>query len=256
MNDPEGRGVDEAGTDELGALHAPALSVPAPDPGSADPFVVVDPSDDGRVAVRGKAHRIAELSGDREGRYEKFRSLLEPDSYASGPDPGCADRMVVARRSDDGGVAVRGESNGRALQGQPDYILANELRSLLGPDPSAPAPDPRGTDAIAVDVPADDGCVAVGGNGYRGALMARQPRIRAGQWPRLLRPEAAVLRPDPCGAGGPVAVGPSDDGRVAVRRNGHAGPLQPGLPRTRPHQLRRMLHELSEGGLGREQRGG
>ena len=57
---------------------------------------------------------------------------------------------VVELPSDDGRVAVGGEGHGVALSSAPHGARADQLGALLGPDASAPRPDPRGPSVTVV----------------------------------------------------------------------------------------------------------
>src|SRR5437867_574208 len=82
-------------TDQFGSLLRPDGSAPRPDPHGPSVTVVVDPSDDRRVAVRRKRHGIALLSGPHGARADELSALLRPDSSAPRPDPRCPSGPVV-----------------------------------------------------------------------------------------------------------------------------------------------------------------
>ena len=90
----------------------------------------------------------------------------------------------------------------------PHGARADQLGSLLGPDASAPRPDPRGPSVTVVAVPSDDGRVAVGGEGHGKALLsgptAPEPTSLGPCWvqtpPLLVQTHAApaiLLSPNP-----------------------------------------------------------
>ena len=107
-------------------------------------------------------------------------------------------RPVVRVPSHEGRVAVGGEGDGDALRGVPHGAGADQLGALLGPDTAAPRADPRGPSGTVVAVPADDGRVAVGGEGD-GCLGRRPHGAGADQLGSLLGPDAPAPRADPRG---------------------------------------------------------
>ena len=123
----------------------------------------------------------------------------------------------------------------------PHGARADQLGALLGPDASAPRPDPRGPSATVVVGPSDDGRVAVGGEGHGIALSSVPHGARADQLGSLLGPDAAAPRPDPRGPSAVVVDGPSDDGRVAVGGEGHGRALLSGPHGARADQLGSLL---------------
>src|SRR5262249_7894708 len=57
--------------------------------------------------------------------------------------PRRTDRVVVLRPAHDGGVAVGGQRDGAALRGEANRAAADQLVSLLGPNPAAAGEHPR-----------------------------------------------------------------------------------------------------------------
>ena len=157
--------------------------------------------------------------------------------------------------SHDSRIAVGGEGHGTALLSVPHGARADQLGSLLGPDSSAPGPDPRGPSLPVIKEPADDGRVTVSGEGYGNALQGVPRGVWADQLGPLLSPDSSAPRPNPSGTGVAIVLVPSDDSRVAISGKRHIGALQSGPYGARPHQLRPLLRELREGWMGRKQRG-
>ena len=142
---------------------------------------------------------------------------------------------IEAWPSDNGRVAVSGEGHETALHSAPHGARADQLGSLLGPDASAPRPDPHGTSATIVVGPSDDGRVAVGGEEHGPALICVPHGARADQLGSLLGPDASAPRSDPHGTSATVVAEPSDDGRVAVAGDGHGISLSSAPHGVGPH---------------------
>src|SRR5437016_583318 len=79
-------------------------------------------------------------------------------------DPRGSGETLVEEPSDDDRVAVGGERHGGALLSASHRARADQLVAVLGPDSSAPLPDPGGPIAAA---PSDQRRVAVGREGHR-----------------------------------------------------------------------------------------
>src|SRR5205085_995499 len=102
---------------------------------------------------------------------------------------------------------------------------ADQLVALLGPDTAAACENPRSPDVPVVLIPADDGCVTVGGQRDGLALSGGSDRSCADQLAdTLLSPNTTAAREDPRSPDVPAVVMPADDGRVAVggQRDGDA----------------------------------
>src|SRR5664280_2332282 len=106
---------------------------------------------------------------------DQLVSLLGPVDSAPRPDPRGPNATVVVGPSDNGRIAVAGESHGQALLSGRRGARADELRPLRGPVDSGPRPDPRGPGVTVVAGPSDNGCVAVGGEGH-GNTLGSVPR--------------------------------------------------------------------------------
>ena len=129
------------------------------------------PSDDGRVAVGGEGHGNAlwQLPPRpcRPAWCPAGSRHLRSSSRPTRP----RERAVVAARRR-WPCCRRRRGTRRCLAGRPHGARADQLGSLLGPDAAAPRPDPRGPSATVVEVPADDGRVAVGGERRRKCLVS------------------------------------------------------------------------------------
>src|SRR5947208_1373638 len=98
--------------------------------------------------------------------------------------------------------------------------------------------DPSRPNEVVVDSSADDDGVAIGGEGHGVALVrgagGEVGVARANQLFTLLRPEVSAPRPDPRGTSaesggcGFVVAGTTDDGRVAISREGDGNALPGG----------------------------
>src|ERR1039458_9179831 len=108
-----------------------------------------------------------------------------------------------------------------ALLREPHGTRADQFCSLLGPDSSAPRPDPHGPNVTVVAGPSDDGSVSVGGDRHGRALLdldwtkwwllGDHHAARADQLGALLVPDASTPGPDPRSPGAAVVAGSSDD---------------------------------------------
>src|SRR5262245_35537549 len=155
-----------ASADQLGPLLGPHPPAPGPEPRGPRRSIVIIPSDDGGVAVGGEGHENALPGGPHGIGADQLGPLLGPDPPAPGPDPHGSTKPVVCVASDDGGVAGGGQRHGIPLIPAPHSPGLDQLGPLLGPDASAPGPDPRGPSISIVIGPSNDGGVAVGGEGH------------------------------------------------------------------------------------------
>src|SRR5258708_5391279 len=184
---------------------------------------------------------MALLSGPRGARADQLGSLLAPDAAAPHPNPPGPRVAVVPDPSNESRGAVGGEAHGAALDCGPRGPRPDQLGSLLGPDGAAPNQTPPGAGGTVVPDPADEGRVAVGGEGHGIALGSGPRGARADQLGSLLGPDAAAPRPDPHGPRGTVVVGPADEGRAAVGGEGHGKALGCGPQGPRADQLGFLL---------------
>src|SRR6266542_4302720 len=122
---------------------------------------------------------------------------------------------VVSRPAHDGGIAIGGQRDGRALAGASHSVGADELLALLGPDAAAAGEHPRRPGLAVIGPPAHDGAVAVGRKCDRHALTGLSHSTGADKLLALLRPgTAAATGEHPRGLGPPA----THDGGVAVGR--------------------------------------
>jgi hypothetical protein len=157
---------------------------------------------------------------DRTCPYQ-FAALLDPHPIAAGEDPGRTPSVrVVCWPANDRGVAVGGKRDGTALLSKPHRAGADQFAALLGPHPIAAGEDPGRTPSVRVVCwPANDRGVAVCGKRDGMALLSKPHRAGADQFAALLGPHPVAAREDPRRTATVVAR-PTDDGGVAVRRNG------------------------------------
>src|SRR6185369_10030977 len=94
-----GRLPQSARADQFRLL-TPRSTAPGPNPRRAGAIVIVRPSDDCGVAVRGNGYGRP-LLGVPDGPEADEFGLLRPESAASGPHPGRPIVIVVAQSSDD-----------------------------------------------------------------------------------------------------------------------------------------------------------
>ena len=135
---------NRAGTDQLVALLGPDAVAAGVDPHRPSARVVSSPPHDGGVAVGGQCDGPALAGGPNRSGADQLVALLGPDTAAAGKDPRCPDACgaheiahvqtvaeVIQRRAHDGGVAVGGQRDGRALAGVSDRADADQLGPLL-----------------------------------------------------------------------------------------------------------------------------
>jgi hypothetical protein len=88
--------------------------------------------------------------------------LLRPHSAAADEHPRRANVRVISMTAHDGGFAIGGQRDGKALLRSSDIVAANQL-DLLAPSSAAARKDPCRAKAGVVVRPSHDGSIAVGG---------------------------------------------------------------------------------------------
>src|SRR6516164_109438 len=145
--------------------------------------------------------------------------MLRPDVTAADEDPCRSNAIIIAAPADDGGVAVGGQRDGRALSGGSNKVISDQLWSMLRPHlaGATTGEDPCRSNAIIIAAPADDGGVAGGGQRNGRALKGFANDPGSGQlWCQFRPPGATVAEEDPYRPRVPVLTRTADDGGVAV----------------------------------------
>src|SRR5262249_2682673 len=145
-----------------------------------------DPRRPGKAVVA-IAARDGGVAGERDGEAlkgvspragaDQFVALLAPHPAAAGEHPRRPGGTVV-RPAHDGEVAVAGQRDRPALLGGTPSAGADQLASLLAPQPAAAGEDPRRAGSAVVIPPAHDGGVAVRATGD----LADQRRYGDRRW--------------------------------------------------------------------------
>src|SRR5207344_1360461 len=126
-------GSNRAGADQLVALLGPDTIAAGENPYRPGERVVARPAHQGGIAVGGERNRHALIGGSNRAGADQFVALLGPDTIAAGENP-YRPVPVVARPAHQGGIAVGGERNRRALLGDSNRAGADQFVALLGPD--------------------------------------------------------------------------------------------------------------------------
>src|SRR5205085_1863233 len=116
-------------------------------------------------------------------RADQLGALLRPHAAISRPDPDgaggrCGLTGDVVRSADDDGVTVAGDGHRTALVSGSRRARTNEL-GPLAPNTATSGPDPDSSDPRIIVRRADDGRVAVRGNGDGKTLLTAPHRARA-----------------------------------------------------------------------------
>src|SRR5262249_7885852 len=198
--------------------------------------VIGPPARDGGIAVGGKRDRHALAGLSHSTAADELLALLRPGTAAAREHP----RPLGLPATHAGGIAVGGRRAAHSLprrQWRFPRSAAAQLFALLRPNTAAGGEDPRRPSCSIVAGPANDGGVAVGGEGDGCTLGPQSPSVFAGGANEL----AAFLRPGTAAAcehprcpswaddGRPIAISvvrarPAHDCGIAVRgqRDGHA----------------------------------
>src|SRR5262249_11434589 len=186
-----------ASADELLALLAPVTAAAGEHPRTFG----FPPTDDGSIAVGRERDRhplAQEQCWFTRSAAHQLVALLRPDAAAAREHPHCSRRPVVARTTDDGGVAVGGHGDGRTLRPQASSIIGSgaDQLGLLPPAITATRNTPRRPGwpregrPIAISIvgagSTHDGGVAVRGQCDRHALVCASNRAGSDQLRLLL----------------------------------------------------------------------
>src|SRR5208282_3861312 len=202
---------------------------PHEDPRRAGPCVVGAPAHHNSVTVTGQRNGKALPGRSNRASADQLRSPLGPDAAALGKDPRGSDARVVAIATHDGGVAVGRQHDGVTLiGGSADNAAADQLGSLLGPDPAALGEHPRRSNTgvlVLVDwivvPPAHDGGGAVGGQRNGLTFVGRSNSAAADQLGSLLGPDTAALGEHPRRPDATVVGKSAHNGGVAIDGQRH-----------------------------------
>ena len=165
-----------------------------------------------------------------------YHAQWDPGAAAAPRDERATGALVAQRIPEDGRITFDREGERREPQ--------LPLGPLLCPGSSVSGPDPHGAEDTegsgigrGIRRTSHQGSVAVAGNRHGRALFGEAICTRAHQLRSLLRPDAAVPRPDPGGSAVAVVTIASNQGGLAISGERRRTALPSGTGGARSNQL-------------------